>query len=286
VALHSYDYLDLHISASEPRGIVSTRPLEPNLIPQHKETFFAEFEVSWKYTVVICSPFHIVDGKSMFGHPYDGHLWTIPVEYRGSVMVLLTILCLAKVRSNIRLPILTGSRHLRSLEGPLGHVPLPLRYALRRHRLQLRRSQRSLLRCPPDLISRFSTILASVPTTAKALLRKAAITTAFVLGIHLLCYPDADGTKSPGYATITSHTPQSYFAMGKPQKFSLAVGAIFTVSAIANSPALQRYFRRRSQYLGRISYALSMVYGPVLYTVGMMVLLKANTASADTAGAA
>jgi hypothetical protein len=29
-----------------------------------------------------------------------------------------------------------------------------------------------------------------------------------------------------------------------------------------------------------------MVYGPVLYTVGMMVLLKANTASADTAGAA
>jgi len=265
-------------------------PLNHNLIPQHKDTFFAEFEVWWKYTIAICNPFQVVDGKSMFGHPYDGHLWTIPVEYRGSLVVFLTLLCLAKARSSIRLAILTGlvtfalwKAHWDMslfLCGTL-FADIGFNYAAR--------SDPSF-DAPTDLVSRFSTILTSVPTTAKSLLRRAAITTAFVLGLHLLCYPDADANKSPGYATIISHTPQSYFDMGKPQKFSLAVGAILTVSAIANSPALQRPFTTAfAQYLGRISYALYMVHGPVLYTVGMMILLKANTGykeAADTAGAA
>ncbi|RDW58151.1 hypothetical protein BP6252_13562 [Coleophoma cylindrospora] len=281
-------------------------PQYANLLPERKETLREQFW-DWNHHLYLTTnPFQLIDGKNLYGNPYDGHLWTIPIEFRGSIVVFLTLLGLAKTKQVVRLSLmivltlytlyithwdlflfLSGMLlcevdFLRSSSTVEGHI-LPQ------------------TRLPPtvnrfyDLTARFKTPLTHLWTLPT-----------FALGVHLLAYPDRQAALTPGYISMTVYlTPSQYEPFTNPamtQRFWLSIGAVLTCLALSFSaplslpsiscfrrspsaltatsstvPSLQRPFTSPfAQYLGKISFALYLVHGPVLYTLGMQILYKAR----------
>jgi hypothetical protein len=53
-------------------------------------------------------PFREADLEKLFSPDYNGHLWTIPVEFFGSIVVFITVLGLSGARTKVRLGIVAG----------------------------------------------------------------------------------------------------------------------------------------------------------------------------------
>jgi peptidoglycan/LPS O-acetylase OafA/YrhL len=84
-------------------------------VPAQTETIPPTFE-TWNEQIwhwVDCTgdlvfPFRDVSLRRPFSPDYNGHLWTIPVEFFGSLVVFVTVLGLGGVRSKIRLGIVAA----------------------------------------------------------------------------------------------------------------------------------------------------------------------------------
>jgi hypothetical protein len=99
---------------------------------------------------------------------------------------------------------------------------------------------------------------------------KIILFTSFIFAIHLLSMPEGvrGAAVSPGYITIMSLTPTNYSTL--PEYFWIPVGAVLLVLTVDRAPFLQKIFTNRfSQYLGRISFSLYLIHGPLLWTYGL-----------------
>jgi peptidoglycan/LPS O-acetylase OafA/YrhL len=95
----------------------------------------------------------------------------------------------------------------------------------------------------------------------------------FMFSLYILSFPDESPEKSPGYINMIAYTPAHYVVLGLVNRFWLAIGAFICVLSINFSPFLQGVFNTRlAQYLGKISFALYIVHGPILYTIGVRML--------------
>ena len=80
-------------------------------------------------------------------------------------------------------------------------------------------------------------------------------------GWHL--YPRGEG--DVGYVWLWSLTPSQYTVQPHFYRFWPAVGAVYLVFVIDNAVFLQSMFTSRlSAYLGRISFSMYLVHGPLL----------------------
>lgn len=97
-------------------------------------------------------------------------------------------------------------------------------------------------------------------------LHTAFITTLSITALYLLSQPDERGASTPGWIYLTSLIPQWWT---DEHRYWQSAGAILFVYAVGRSRGWQRFFTLPAmQYLGRISYALYLMHGPVLHTVG------------------
>ncbi|EXJ89051.1 hypothetical protein A1O3_02115 [Capronia epimyces CBS 606.96] len=96
----------------------------------------------------------------------------------------------------------------------------------------------------------------------------------FIVAFYLLSYP-IDGSRdyAPGYMTLNRLIPEW---MDRKDKFYPNFGTALLLLLLARSDPVKSTWRRIlnsdiPQYLGRISFALYLVHGPLLHAVGYMI---------------
>lgn len=248
------------------------------------------------------------DPNRPYAPSYNGHLWTIPVEFFGSMAVFLAVLATAKARSGARMCVLSalagwtlrcarwdvglfiGGAVIAELSLTASASPAQFdEEELPTHHTAYSDETYALPLPSPgapvfSYFSYFSTKLMHLFSQLLSSLSAFATTFSIVLlvlALYLLSY--AGESPSPGiYHTIISpYAPTIYstFYLG-PEHFFLSLGSLLllftlTIPLSTNSSslsllrALQKPFLSPlAQYLGDISYSLYIVHGLVLFTLG------------------
>ncbi|KAJ5695560.1 hypothetical protein N7536_005972 [Penicillium majusculum] len=116
---------------------------------------------------------------------------------------------------------------------------------------------------------------ASTTTTdsrQRRLCRLVLCTITIVVGLYIMSAPDYCISRTPGYRTLAVLIPPHD---ERNWRFYPSVGAILLVAALAHSPRDGLLVRglesRLVQYLGRISYSLYLMHGPVMHGLGYRV---------------
>jgi len=87
----------------------------------------------------------------------------------------------------------------------------------------------------------------------------------FLLGIYLGGQPEKLVSHSPGWATLHSWIPNVHH----PVRYWVNWGALMLVWSTSCSTYLQGLFTNEPvQYLGKISYSLYLMHGPMTHTIG------------------
>lgn len=181
----------------------------------------------------------------------DGHLWTIPVEFRSSMVLYLTQLGVSRLKDNVRLSILVALMVWVSFKDRWEMLLFYGGFLLAE--LDLKRKATSSIKLPVSTWK--SSIHSSIPTFA------------FILGLFL-CGQPAEHMKPANEWGVISNYYIPRFIDEKP-RYWCGWGALMIVWATSCSLFLQRLFTNKPvQYLGRISFSLYLMHGPVIHTLG------------------
>ncbi|KAI4715774.1 hypothetical protein E4T48_08021 [Aureobasidium sp. EXF-10727] len=189
----------------------------------------------------------------------DKHLWTIPMEFRSSLVLYLTQLGLARLKPLVRI---------------ISLVALIV-WCHEKDRWEMILFYSGFLLAELDFRRQALTATKSVlPTLDLSLqnpLKRQSLWTAlyifvFLVGIYLGGQPQLHVEHAPGWATLYSWIP-SY--CDHKQRYWVGWAAILLVWSTSNSSLLQRLFTNGPvQYLGKISFSLYLMHGPVTHTIG------------------
>lgn len=225
------------------------------------------------------------DQPNVADNPYDPPLWTLPVEFSGSMIVFGFLVAFTRVRGRVRMAaallvafyvqyyfvfwavfaFIGGmficdlhfevdevlARRAESSGGSHGYYDnvLPV-WAARVHQNHVSR-----------IITKFTRSYGM-----GRVVRRVCGVAAFVFALMLLSVPERHlgASMSWGYATITSWAPIRF-----GDHLLVPLGAVLTVLVLDLAPFLQILFSNPfSQYLGRISFAIYLIHGPLLWSVG------------------
>lgn len=253
----------------------------PTRLPPHARNLWIQLlHVAWT-EVSVTDPVgqeHVQSGlPRKVPNPYDPNLWTLPIEFNSSMAVFMFLAAFSRVHNRARMVFafalmlyfqwifvywalflfLGGmficdlhfeldKRGSRSVESPRSddNTVLPM---------WVRNRQGFASRITNKIInSRFP--------------RQIPGLSFFVLALWLLSMPElARGAyEAAGFATIASLAPQRF-----GDDLIVPLGAVLLVLVVDQATHLQVLFTNPfSQYLGRISYSLYMVHGPLLWTLG------------------
>ncbi|KAH7029471.1 acyltransferase family-domain-containing protein [Microdochium trichocladiopsis] len=178
---------------------------------------------------------------------YNPQLWSISVEFRGSMVVFLMIAGLAKTRTSVRLLVENlvmvhafGHKRWDVALFIAGMIVAELEVLTYKSQQGPRR--------------RWVTVL---------------LVATLLLGVFLTGYPRENNTKTPGYMWSKYVWPFTAYR----RRFWLGIGSILVVGPMAFLPSIQAFFLTRPvRYLGRISFALYLVHGLGNKTIGKALL--------------
>ncbi|KAI4284290.1 MAG: hypothetical protein L6R35_004943 [Caloplaca aegaea] len=195
------------------------------------------------------------------GTNFEANLWSIPVEYQGSLLIFLCALGLSKSRGAVRLGSLVCFMAYWLWFGYWATV-LFLGGMLLAEMGHYRRQCASCTE--PDHLSSWKS--------------KMTLWLLVLIAVFLLSMPEYDEavTKSYGYATLAnSLTPASWGNHWGPGRWWPCLSSIMLVALIDHAGPesfLQRLFTYRfPQYLGRISFSLYLCHAFTIYTLGLRV---------------
>ncbi|KAK6536425.1 hypothetical protein TWF281_000662 [Arthrobotrys megalospora] len=248
-------------------GMVLTRPPRQDYLYDQVAWILNDY---YKYAVhlILLNDYHDYRWET------NGHLWTIPIEFRESLYVFLMILCLSHLkrwaRVNLILPFCVG---FGLYNGSWQFALFMLGFLLAEIHLKMESDRKY-----PDLgspNSTYKTIYDRYPRLFQIL--KAA---AFILALYIGSYPirAPNEPETSGFTFLTAWTPQSitYKINDGPAYFWDALGAGMIVTSIVYLPDIQRLLCTDiCQYLGRISFAFYLVHGPLLQSMAFTLLLSA-----------
>lgn len=196
---------------------------------------------------------------------FDLHQWTIPVEMRGSMAVFALLIGISRMATLWR----------------LAAEVLAFYYLYQTNRIYICMFFIGLFLCDLDLTRR--DYYANNPHHApccgtlvnhvlRALFHRSETFYRFAyLSIFVLGYYMISSVKENTVGNWLGWQIESRGWTRSPDAFLYAWGAAFGVWAVANSPALAPFFNSRPiQYLGNISYALYLVHGPVIRSIGYL----------------
>ena len=236
----------------------------------------------------------------------DVHLWTIPVEFRASMVVFLMVLATARAKPLVRLGVVLGvvggfawfsarwevvlfcvgvglaerdASSSSSSTSPLlsssssSSSSSPRCSGLFSNSLSCSgpsspgvssssSSFTSASPYPPTSLSNLG-LPSSSPKTRKGKWRWIVTS---ILGMYFMSQPDQGGEETPGWVFLSSLIPAWW---EDKHRFWQTIGAALFVLAVGRSSPWQRLFNSTAiQYLGKISYALYLMHGPVMHTLG------------------
>ncbi len=227
---------------------VENPPLEP--------TFWAEV-VNWYRTFKNYS-FVFSENIYPFSSTYQQHTWSIPIEFKGSIVIYTSVTALSKCSKKARLWCEVGLAiyFLYVVDGYYGTLFMC-----------------GMLLCDLHLLAEKDELPEFL--TALSAYKEFIFLNLFLFGLYLGGVPTCDYLNrdhmtvisgTPGWKWLSYLKPQAVF---DPKWFYLTWAAFLTVSSIPHLPILKNFFETRfCQYLARISFALYLVHGPVMFLLG------------------
>ncbi|TGJ88744.1 hypothetical protein E0Z10_g113 [Xylaria hypoxylon] len=203
---------------------------------------------------------------------YDVHLWTIPLEFRCSMMLFLVLVGTARLRENIRL-VVVGLLSWFVLRNDRWEMLLFLAgmtiadLDLRRNAHEGRGSTAGSSSPQPTLQLPLDEKIKPIPSP----LHERSTTDSFwtlvsIFALYLLSCPDAGPWDVPGWRYLGTLIP-IWFT--EKYRFWQVVGSCLFVFCAARSRGWQRFFELPPiQYLGHLSYAMYLMHGPVTHILG------------------
>lgn len=205
----------------------------------------------------------------LFYSEYDPHTWTIPVEFRGSMVLFVVLLASAGL-----------SQRWRS-----GTFVLVTMYCFLSERWDVAAFTGGALVADSHVWqakkatneARESDLLqTNLPRRATVLSRWTAYALAtmkiifFLAALYLLSFPDDAPERTPGFSWLHRVTLPMYKTnYTHPYMFWHALSALFIVWSIQQLYYVNAFLCLSvPQYLGKISYALYLVHGPLLHSAG------------------
>lgn len=218
-----------------------------------------------------------------FGHyhpRYDPHTFTIPMELRGSMLLYIFLLGTAALKTKWRL----------SLAGVLSAYSLQLgRWDMATFMGGMALSELDIIQglsdagglAPPATSGRASRQFGlHRSTTGGTLIRWLTI----LLALYFLSYPDAGAEYTPGFIFLSDWVPRYYIPLSG-WMFYQSMGALLLLPCILRSPMLVRLLETKPiQYLGKVSFSLYLVHGPVLHSLGFWIMPRLFDAMGRTLG--
>ncbi|KAF1995069.1 hypothetical protein P154DRAFT_612204 [Amniculicola lignicola CBS 123094] len=222
-------------------------------LPDLQNTFREEL-LNWYYMFKNFSFVFLTGEQWAFANVYHAHVWSIPIEFKGSIIIYTALLAFSRCTRNARLWCETSLivYFLYIVDGWYGALFVS-----------------GMLLADLDLLAasnqlpRFLSMLENF--------KELIFFHLFIIGLYLGGVPSCDAPdlkqgligKSPGWIWLWKLKPQ---AVWEPKWFYLFWAALLVVSAVPRLPWLKRFFEMRfCQYLARISFALYLVHGPMIF---------------------
>ena len=196
----------------------------------------------------------------LYGNPqppwlsFHPHTWTIPAEMRGSIVIYCACIALSRCKQNMRLLCECALIYyfMYIVDGAWFSMFMTGMLLSDLDQLQIAKKLPAWYRVDEDL----------APTLWHSLL---------VIGLLIGGVPSSVSSmdylkKNPGWKWLAYVKPQAVFDF---KWFALYFAAVCIVVSVPRLRWLKGFFETRfCQYLGRISYMLYLVHGPILWTVG------------------
>lgn len=242
------------------RSIADDRDRLPYIHEIHLQRFDNSSEQFWDWAYkmwYIFDPFSFGTMDRMID--IDGHLWTIPMEFRSSLILYLTQAGLARMKPLLRLASLVALIIFCLFKDRWEMVLFYFGFFFAEVDFT-RNSIASNNALVPDSMLGFLPIL---PQSKR--LRNGFWLVVFLAGIYLGGQPAQKGEEGAGWATLTALIP---LFISQKARFWCSWGAVLLVWSTCNAPFLQLIFNNGPvQYLGNISFALYLVHGMCNHTV-------------------
>ena len=221
------------------------------IVEQHPPIYRSLFKqiLDWFRTVVrLIDPWN----WQLYYNYYNPHLWTIPVEFRSSIVLFITLLAFCRLKLRLRL---------------LAQVALII-FTIRWGRWEVVLFLAGMMLAEIDLITGIwdppGPLNEKNPSDDAA--NQRMWKGLFVVGLYLGSSPNEAPVHTPGYMLLSHLTPRTY---PEPHRYLQSIGAILIVCCVNNSKDLQKLFTNPlAQYLGKISFAFYIVHGPILHSLG------------------
>ncbi|KAF2973483.1 hypothetical protein GQX73_g39 [Xylaria multiplex] len=219
--------------------------------------------------------------SDIYGPPYNiawvysDSLWTLPIEFKSSLVVFSMLLALSRCTTRARVLITLcvacySFWYVHWGEFLFVGGMLIVESNLRCQRLVSMREPRLDEGEDDDLEVRPNRSLWLRVLKSQALRRCCSIV-AFLTALFILSMPKHDrrAADSYGFKTLIWLIPTHFSAMGAGDSFWQPLAAVFLVLLIDSAQLLQRIFTTRlAQYLGRVSFALYLVHMFILHSLG------------------
>ena len=219
----------------------------------------------------------------LFYSEYDPHTWTIPVEFRGSMVLfvlllasaglkqgwraglfaLVTVYCLASARWDVAA--FTGGGLVADIH--LWQIPKGVQDEEKAALLPTHDKQHVVSGQPLRILL----------VTLKTLVLVAAL--------YILSFPDDSAKQTPGFSWLYKITPAMYRKGSAPHPYMFwhSVAALFVIWSVQQLRYVNGVFCLSiPQYFGKISYAFYLVHGPLLHSAGFALQPKIFEAVGDS----
>ncbi|PSN72312.1 acyltransferas-like protein [Corynespora cassiicola Philippines] len=210
---------------------------------------------TWYYTFKNYSFVFLTGNLFEFTERYHPHSWSIPYEFKGSIIIYTTVSALTRCTKNARLLCEAALvvYFLYIVDGWYGALFMS-----------------GMLLCDLDMLA-LDNKLPRFLTKLEAF-KELIFFHLFIIAMYLGGVPSCESpeytallSKTPGWVWLSYLRPQAVF---DPKWFYLFWAAFLFVASIPRLPWLKQFFEMRfCQYLARISFALYLVHGPVIWTV-------------------
>lgn len=208
----------------------------------------------WKWYCDCKNMFFIFDTGNRVINDYHPHIWTIPVEFKGSILIYTTCMAISRMTRDGRLWCLAGLWYYMMYIVDGSYFAMFLG-GMMICDLEMRAAEGTLPRWMKSL-EPFKTKIFYTLFTVSILLGGIP---SHSIDVNLL-------KKSPGWYYLAYLKPQAVFDF---RWFYLFWAATFLVASVPHIPWAKRFFETPfCQHLGRISFMLYLMHGPVLWALG------------------
>ncbi|KAG5982193.1 hypothetical protein E4U55_002211 [Claviceps digitariae] len=248
--------------------------------PNSTRLFWADFGGTWEEHPVIHDNFiYAVQNFSRIYaewanplnfnnyHPtYDPHTYTMPIEFRGSMLIYIFLLGTLGLKTKWRIS-LAGAISVFSLVMGRWDMSIFLGSAMLSD-IDISNSLNVL----PFITDYISSKRVSKQDTSSRLESKLIRWLVLVVALYLLSYPDVGAEHTPGFALLSRLVPHYYTPLAA-WTVCQSIGALLLIPCIVQSRLLRDLLESRvAQYLGKMSFSIYLVHGPVLHSLGFWVM--------------